>query len=237
VRGPASPDRILAWDGCVNVRDLGGLPLEDGGATEFGVAVRADSIRSLTDAGWRALADYGVRMAIDLRGDDELAFDPPGDVPIEVVREPVPGNTVPVVSEWPTMLEAYRGMLAEFAPWFAATLTRVARSAEPVVIHCQGGRDRTGLASALLLRLAGVPLDVIAADHALSDENWAPRNEQWVAEAPDESERERRRRVVQPAGGTMARVIEGIDPRAYLVDGGASERDIDRLVVRLRRWN
>ena len=79
------------------MRDLGGLPLEGGGETRFGVAVRADSIRSLTDAGWRALADYGVRLAIDLRGDDELALDPSRDVPIEVAREPVPGNTVPIL--------------------------------------------------------------------------------------------------------------------------------------------
>ena len=230
-------DRVLAWDGCINVRELGGLPLEGGGSTAFGVAVRADSIRSLTDGGWRALADYGVRVAVDLRGDDELALDPPGDVPIEVVREPVPGDTVPIVREWPSMLEAYRGLLEEFAPRFAATVTRVARSEEPVVIHCQGGRDRTGLAVALMLRLAGVPLDVIAADHALSDENWAPHHAQWISEAPDEGEQERRRRITRPAGETMARVVESIDPRAYLLAGGADERDLDTLVVRLRAWS
>ena len=50
----------MRWDGCVNVRDLGGLPLEGGGETAFGVVVRADSIRSLSDEGWQALVDYGV---------------------------------------------------------------------------------------------------------------------------------------------------------------------------------
>ena len=237
MRGQVRPNRVLVWDGCVNVRDLGGLPLEGGGETRFGVAVRADSIRELSDEGWRALADYGVRLAIDLRGDDELADDPPRDLPIEVVREPVPGNTVPVVWEWPTMLEAYLGLLGSFQARFAATVTRVARSDEPVVVHCQGGRDRTGLASALMLRLAGVPLDVIAADHALSDENWAPQNEQWIAEAPTEWEQERRRRIVQPAGQTMAEILGGLDARAYLVAGGVSDDDLDTLVVRLRGWS
>src|SRR5205823_4190485 len=78
-RGPLRPggheralrSRVLAWDGCINVRDLGGLPLEGGGETRFGVAVRADSIRTLTDGGWRELADYGVRLAVDLRSDEE----------------------------------------------------------------------------------------------------------------------------------------------------------------------
>jgi protein-tyrosine phosphatase len=66
-------DRVLVWDGCVNVRDLGGLPLEGGGETRSGVVVRADSIRGLTERGWQELLDYGVRSAIDLRAADELA--------------------------------------------------------------------------------------------------------------------------------------------------------------------
>jgi hypothetical protein len=219
------------------VRDLGGLPLEGGGETRFGVVVRADSIRTLTDAGWRDLVVYGVRLAVDLRGDDELADDPPGDSAIEVQREPVPGATVPIVWEWPSMLVAYRGLLEHFAPRFAATVTVVARSETPVVVHCQGGRDRTGLASALMLRLAGVPLDVIAADHALSDVNWAPQSEQWLADAADDRERERRRRVIEPAGETMAHVLDGLDVREYLRSGGAESGDLDTLVVRLRPWS
>jgi len=219
------------------VRDLGGLPLEGGGETCFGVAVRADSIRTLTDEGWQALADYGVRLAVDLRGDDELADDPPRDAPIEVVRYPVDGTTHPVVLEWPSMREAYLALLEGFPRAFAATVSAVARADSPVVVHCQGGRDRTGLASALMLRLAGVPLDVIAADHALSDENWAPQNEAWLAEAADEWERERRRRVIRPAGETMAQVLGGLDVREYLLAGGASDDDLNTLVVRLRRWS
>jgi protein-tyrosine phosphatase len=178
-----------------------------------------------------------VRLAIDLRGDDELAVDAPRDVPIEVRREPVPGNTVPIVWEWPTMVDAYRALLEGFQPRFAATVTAVARAEDPVVIHCQGGRDRTGLAAALMLRLAGVTLETIAADHALSDENWAPQNEQWISEAADEWEQERRRRIVQPAGETMAQVLEGVDVRSYLVAGGASQHDLDKLVVRLCGWS
>src|SRR4051794_23952269 len=235
--GPASPSRVLLWDGCVNVRDLGGLPLEDGGETRFGVAVRADSIRTLTDEGWRSLADYGVRLAVDLRGDDELADDPPGDSPIEVVRHPVTGNSHPVVWEWPSMREAYLALLEGFPREFAATVTEVARADSPVVVHCQGGRDRTGLASALMLRLAGVPLDAIADDHGLSDESWAPQNEQWLAEAADDRERERRRRVIRPAGETMAEVLSGFDVKEYLLAAGATRDDLDTLVIRLRPWS
>ncbi|HEY6032238.1 MAG TPA: tyrosine-protein phosphatase, partial [Gaiellaceae bacterium] len=74
--------RALAWDGCVNVRDLGGLPTEDGGVTLRGAVVRSDNARRLSDAGWQALLDHGVRTVVDLRWADERDEDPPGDVPI-----------------------------------------------------------------------------------------------------------------------------------------------------------
>jgi protein-tyrosine phosphatase len=80
--------RDLLWDGCLNVRDLGGLPTADGRETRYGAVVRADSVSQLSDAGWRALVDYGVRMVLDLRGDHEREDDPPADLPVEVVHVP-----------------------------------------------------------------------------------------------------------------------------------------------------
>jgi len=131
------------------------------------------------------------------------------------------------------MHDAYVGLLGRFQPELTSAVTTVARAEAPVVIHCHGGRDRTGLACALMLRLAGVPLEAIAADHALSDESWAPYNEEWWAEAPDEWERERRRRVTTRAGTTMADVLGDLDVVAYLRRGGAPSQDLDTLVLRL----
>jgi protein-tyrosine phosphatase len=76
-----APERELAWEGCLNVRDLGGHRTTNGGVTRYGAVVRADSVRHLTDAGWQAAVDYGVRTVIDLRADEELEADPPGDLP------------------------------------------------------------------------------------------------------------------------------------------------------------
>jgi protein-tyrosine phosphatase len=230
-------ERVLVWDGCVNVRDLGGLPLEGGGETCFGVLVRADSIAGLTEAGWAALANYGVALAVDLRGEHERAeLDRRREPPIPVLRVPISPNTGPALL-WPSMLEAYLGILEDFRPQFAEVVDAIADMAAPVVIHCHGGRDRTGLTAALLLRLAGVDAETIAADHALSDESWAPYNVRWFEEAPDGAERARRQRVAAPAGRTVAEVLAEVDlryggVRAYLRD--ASPRNIDRIVVRLR---
>ncbi len=233
-RARTIPERVLRWDGCVNVRDLGGLPLEGGGETAFRVVVRADSVRALTDAGWQALVDYGVRQAVDLRSEGEVALDAPRDIPIEISHFPVHGDSVPAVAEWRTMQEAYAGMLEHFAPQFAGAVSTVAQADAPVVVHCHGGRDRTGLVSALILRLVGVDLDAIAAEHALSDVYLAPWWKPWHDDAPDAETRERRVRVTQMPIGAMADVLEDLDVRGYLVAAGALPEDLDRLVVRLR---
>ena len=48
--GPLSDARQLDWEGCFNVRDLGGLPTADGRETRRGELVRADAVDRLTAA-------------------------------------------------------------------------------------------------------------------------------------------------------------------------------------------
>ena len=82
-------ERVLSWEGCLNVRDLGGHVAGDGRTTTFSAVVRADSVRHLTPAGWDSLVDYGVRTIVDLRRHDELERDPPLDAPVEIVHVPI----------------------------------------------------------------------------------------------------------------------------------------------------
>ncbi|HYZ29763.1 MAG TPA: tyrosine-protein phosphatase [Thermoleophilaceae bacterium] len=67
--------RHLAWEGCFNARDLGGLRTTDGSETRRRRVIRADAFNGLTATGWAALLAYGVRTVIDLRNDDELGAD------------------------------------------------------------------------------------------------------------------------------------------------------------------
>ncbi len=68
-------ERDLDWAGCVNVRDLGGLPAGNGGTTPFQAIVRADNARRLTERGWMEARNYGIRTILDLRSDGERADD------------------------------------------------------------------------------------------------------------------------------------------------------------------
>ena len=247
--------RELAWDGCLNVRDLGGHPTEDGGETRFGRVVRADSIRQLTESGWKAVADYGVRTVVDLRGDHELADDPPGELSLDVVHVPfMEANE----AEWDTIVaeleamrpeagdaaaetrEAYLIFLDHFQANAAAGVRAVAKAPEGgVIVHCVGGKDRTGLLCAFLLDLAGVGIPAIAADYALSEVRLQPRHHEWIAAAETEAERERLRRMLASPAAAMVGVLDELGRRyggvaGFLRAGGLGEEDLARAAARLR---
>jgi protein-tyrosine phosphatase len=246
------PDRNLGWDGCVNVRDLGGHPTEDGGETRFRAVVRADSVRGLSDAGWEALVAYGVSRIIDLRWHEELAEDPPRELAVEVVHIPLLGERDDATQrEIDALLQnvrdpaarrstMYLEFLRRYPENFAAAISAVASAPEgAALVHCAGGVDRTGLVSAFLLRLAGVAPEHIANDYAASEANWAPRTAEWIADAEDEEEREFRRFLSRMPPEAMLQVLERLEEEhggvaGYLRTAGVAEADLDRARARLR---
>lgn len=247
-------ERTLVWDGCLNVRDLGGHATEDGGETVFGAVVRADSIRRLSDEGWGALVDYGVRRVVDLRQHSELEADPPRELPVEVVHVPLFGSPDPTEEYWAEMdaladasggvaagkAAIYLDHLERFGAYVRDAIEAVARAPEgAVLVHCQVGKDRTGLVTALLLRLAHVPREEIAADYAISEEHLRPLSEPYVAAAEDEAQRAFRVRMTRTPAEAMSRVLATLDERyggvpGYLRAVGLADRDIARASARLR---
>lgn len=247
--------RDLVWDGCLNARDLGGLPTADGGETRRGAVVRADSVRLLSDAGWQALVDHGVRTVVDLRGDHEREEDPPAELPVDVVHVPFMEASE---AEWDEIAEeleaatsaapddatatrdAYLIFLERFKENVAASLRAVAHAPSGgVVVHCVGGKDRTGLLTAFLLHLAGVDEETIAADYALSEERLRPRHETWFEAAESDEELERLRRIAQTPADSMLGVFAELRGRyggveAYLRQAGVSDEELELARARLR---
>ena len=202
------------------------------------MVVRADWLPGLSDEGRRALVEYGVSLVVDLRPEREREDDGIDPLPVPVARQAMDPRPLPAAWDWPSMREAYLALADHYRAELAQALTLLGRAEPPAAIHCAGGRDRTGIACGMALWLAGVEPDTIAADHALSDENWAPHNEDWLAAAPDERERKRRLRILEPPGRTLAEVLEEIEARdgirARLLGAGADESALDRLIARLR---
>lgn len=184
--------RNLEWEGCYNVRDLGGLPAPAGRETKWRSIIRADDLGRLTPAGQRAMLDYGVRTVIDLRSPQEAAEKPSlfstfGEASVTYHniqlnrQEP---HVAPLIKSTKTRAEVYNLILDHYPDAVVEILQAIAH-AEPggVVIHCESGKDRTGMIAALLLSLAGVPREAIVADYAESQERLWPIFEERIAAA------------------------------------------------------
>jgi len=241
----------LEWEGCLNVRDLGGLPTENGGRTRLGSVVRADNIRKLTDGGWQALADHGVRRIVDLRWPEELAEDPPRHIAVEVVHVSVLGAAYDeaYVAELDAHLHShddvadhyawsYVDFLERYRDRFGDAFAAIAAADGTVVVHCMGGKDRTGIVSALLLRLAGVSHEAIGEDYAITAVNLEPSTSVWVQAIEDERERAKWEKLRDTPAVAMVRVLEEIERRygdvaSYLRAAGLDDAQLDRLRERL----
>ncbi|MGI5241353.1 tyrosine-protein phosphatase [Dactylosporangium sp. CA-139066] len=167
---------VLHWSGGRNVRDLGGRALRAGGCTAFGKVFRSAAPEHLTDAGWAAAKAAGVRTVVDLRN-APAETQRRAEHPI-ISAESLQGLVfVPAPTEDPDDTEFLRvcGPFLDHPRCWAdntrlapdrisAALRAVARADGAVLVHCAGGRDRTGMISAMLLHIAG------ATDHAIIDD-------------------------------------------------------------------
>jgi protein-tyrosine phosphatase len=232
---------ILDWSGCQNVRDLGGLPLADGGRTRERVLVRADSLTRLDEAGVAAARAFGAVRVVDLRaeqetdapahpfaGDEGYRSVPWIDVDRDAERDPGAEHD---------LADLYRGSLDRNVRQVAAAVRAFLGAPEgPVVVHCAAGKDRTGMLVALLLEVAGVPRDVVVEDYAASATHLG------ITEVLATLSPEDRRRVepfVWSHPETLRTALEHLDATyggvaGYLRDAcGLSEAELDAVRVRL----
>jgi len=232
--------RHLDWEGCFNVRDLGGLRTTDGRRTLSGRVVRADALDALTASGWAALSAHGVRTVIDLRNDDERGIDAaPRPASVTTVHLPLDGSEDrefwDIWDSGPQFATPlyYGPHLQRFPERSAAVVSAVAR-AEPggVVVHCASGRDRAGQVSMLLLALVGVAVEDIAADYALSAERLAAR---YAARGePDQGPLVDAFLAHRGTSGAeiIAALVRDLDVEA-LLDAGLTSQDVSVLQRRL----
>jgi len=207
----------------------------------MGVLVRSDSIAHLTPVGRDAMVAYGITTVIDLRTDGELlrAPNPCADNGGPVYRHlPLIDDSMMLgLGEASGMFERYLWMLDGRLQAFRPIFETVAEADGGVVFHCFAGKDRTGLVAAMLLSIAGVPDDAIAADFAETDAQLALRYEEWMAAAPPERRIEMREEFRCPPERILG-VMDHIQERwggvhGYMESTGMTLTTIDRLRAKL----
>jgi protein-tyrosine phosphatase len=229
----------LDWPGCRNVRDVGGLPTSDGGRIREGVLIRADSLHNLTPEGVQAVRDAGVCRILDLRGDREAAAMPTPfvDDPLGV-RQSLQDPADPEHGQ-ATIVEACTWMLDRRPELFAAAVKAIADAPDgAVVVHCHGGKDRTGMVIALALSVAGVPEEEIVADYFLTQARLAEWLAEQLAAEPDTSLHAEMKEFRDTRAESMTAILRHLDekyggPEAYLRHGGLTTDDLARLRAKL----
>ena len=177
-------ERVLNLEGCRNFRDLGGYATAGGRRVRWGRLYRSGSMSGFSEAAYAQLASLGVRAICDLR------------TTMERDAQPVDWRRVPDLSYWardydmsfgdlrevlasdlPTaerarasMVSAYRQLPFEQAPAYAELFRALAAGELPLVFNCSAGKDRTGVAAALILRVLEVPEATIVEDYLLSND-------------------------------------------------------------------
>ena len=163
----------------LNARDLGGYPTVDGAVTKRRSLLRTDDLAQLSREGLAALAGYGIQTVLDLRWPEEIAA-APSPIPRHLPR--VRYLAASLLTDNPADWGALGGYCAK-EQWKCTVLERLrpqlrqvlaliaAADPGPLLFHCVAGKDRTGVIAALLLALADVVPDAIAADYAASTAN------------------------------------------------------------------
>lgn len=232
----------LAWSGCLNARDLGGLPTADGGAIRSGALIRSDSPHWLSDAGVRAVRSLPVARIVDLRSAAEAERDPSpfaGDPAYRLLPMIDPSREHERDPDERSRAAIYIGSLRRNGHRIVAGVAAIADAPDgAVLVHCHEGKDRTGIVIALALAVAGVEPGAIAEDYALSAHCLQERYDADLAALSGESEREWLRELQRTDPATMLRFFEALDEQhggaaAYLRAGGLTPEQLDRLRRRL----
>jgi protein-tyrosine phosphatase len=184
-------ERLIALEGAVNFRDLGGYATEDGLRTRWRVLFRADGLSELTETDLEVMRELGIRTVVDLRSGQEVE-----QSRFNVEAHPVTFHHYPFIKALPNAEDfsrapgflgtQYTEMLDEATPQIIGALSALAApEARPAVFHCTAGKDRTGLLSALVLSLLGVPEETVIADYALSGAAMTRLRAKLIEKYPD----------------------------------------------------
>ncbi len=180
---PAPHLRVLPLQGGRNFRDLGGYRTIDGRHVKWGLLFRSGSMHGLTPADYAYLEGRGIRVVCDLRSTTERNNEPvnwPADHAPAVLTDDyllADSGAMPKgdMRHWnarqsnAAMAATYPQILKYFAGQYRRMFAELLAGHAPLAVNCSAGKDRTGVASALLLTALGVPRKTVIADYELTN--------------------------------------------------------------------
>jgi len=201
-------DRVVPLQGGRNFRDLGGYRTTDGRSVKWGLLFRSGSMTGLTRADYDSLAKRGLRVVCDLRATGERKAEPvnwPSAKAPRVLSDDYELDNAMfmpkgAMQDWTadqaraSLAASYPRMLAQFNGQYRRMFGELVAGHAPLAFNCSAGKDRTGIAAALLLTALGVPRDVVIDDYLLTNQTLnanslmrgaATANSPWMKLSPD----------------------------------------------------
>ena len=177
-------ERILKINGGHNFRDMGGYRTTDGRTVRWATLYRSGVMSKIDPSEIATLKSLGIVSICDLRTTRERARHPTTwhegssvemltrdyDMSAGVLKNLIAGEDVSTQDIADHMHVIYRDLLEEQAESYAALFRRLADGQVPLVFNCAAGKDRTGIAAALILSALGVSREDVMADYALTNE-------------------------------------------------------------------
>lgn len=194
--------RRLPLRGAVNFRDIGGNPAANNRLVKTGLVYRSDHLSLLSEDDLQILQRLNFKMVCDLRSMREQQRSPdilPEDGSVKLISLPVqskifdPATAMALLKSgddtWLTLdflCKLYLSYLDDFGSVWGKMFSFMASADNlPMVFHCTGGKDRTGVFAALLLKFLGVNEELIFSDHDLSNTFNAERLRPFYAKFAD----------------------------------------------------
>lgn len=174
-------NKPLNLEGAFNFRDIGGYATTDGKKVVTGKIFRSADISRLTDKDMEVLATYHLNTVIDFRGTQEAAKAPDRQLPgTNYTLCPAGSDNLPDVKQMAEQMKESDFLITmygdpsvkyyseRYKPLFDKLLNLPEKEAG-LLYHCTAGRDRTGMATALVLYTLDVPMEIIVADFVASN--------------------------------------------------------------------
>lgn len=182
---PCIAQKSLNMPGSPNFRELGGIANKEGLRIKEGYLYRSGKISQLSVEDMEIFSGTGINYILDLRSDFEVRQDPdtyPDHLGITRIHAPIGSVDSNWLAKWmlllktsdnhpsmvdQMMIEANRSFVQHLKDY--QPLIDVLKEGKAVLWHCSAGKDRTGLASALVLSILGMEEDQIMQDYLLSN--------------------------------------------------------------------
>ncbi|MDJ0276381.1 tyrosine-protein phosphatase [Sphingomonas sp. 2R-10] len=191
--------RVVPLEGGQNFRDLGGYRTADGRQVRWGLLYRSGAMNGLTDRDFAQLEARGIRTVCDLRSTRERTGAPvrwPGRAKPAIFADDYsmdrdfaglmrPDLTGAQAAD--AMTAAYAQMPLRFAGQYRRMFGEILAGRVPLAFNCSAGKDRTGIAAALILATLGVPYATVTEDYLLSNRYYDPRKSASGTAADDQT--------------------------------------------------